>query len=493
MTAAPTMTAAVPSRRGVLLGSLTALATGMAGCDLGPDYTRPALDVPAAFQATAASAQAAWPAPDWWRAFQSYELDALIERARQYNNDLIAAAARVVQADAQVRINGAPLLPSLTGTANYDYQRSGTGGRSGSSSFGLGSTGGRGSHYTDSRSYSLGLQVSYEADFWGKNRALYESAQAQALANRFDQETVALTVVSSVATTYFNMLSGQDRLGIAHRNLADAERILGAYRARLAAGTANALDVSQQEALVAGLRANIPAFENTIAQQRIALGILVGTPPERVNPAGGSLNDVAVPTVAPGLPSELLLRRPDVAYAEALLVAANASIRAARAAFFPDVTLTASGGLTSAALSALTGPGTLVASLAAALAQPIFDNGLRRGQLEQAKGRYLELASDYGKSILQSFTDTEQALAAVQYTTEQEGLEREAVRVAQRSADIARQQLEAGTIDVITSLNTQQTLFNDLDTLAQVRLTRFLGFINLFKALGGGFQVGPIA
>ncbi len=242
---------------------------------------------------------------------------------------------------------------------------------------------------------------------------------------------------------------------------------------------------------MAGQLANIPALQNTIDQNRLGLGILVGAPPEQVNPAGGTLDTLSIPDVAPGLPSELLRRRPDIAYAEAELISANANIRAARAAFFPDLSLTASGGLQSAALSALTGPGTLVAQLAAALTQPIFDNGLRRGQLEQAKGSYQELAADYAKAILQSFTDTEQALAALHYATDQERLEREAVRVAKRAADIANQQLDAGTIDIITSLNTQATLYTDLDLLAQVRLTRFQALINLYKALGGGFEIGP--
>jgi NodT family efflux transporter outer membrane factor (OMF) lipoprotein len=468
-------------RRAVLLGT-----AALAGCHLGPDYQRPGQDIPAAFIATSATAQAAWPATDWWRAFGSEELNGLIDRARVYNNDLVAAAARVYQADAQVRISGAPLLPSVNANGQFSYDRSGSG--SGRSS--LGSVAG-GSRYFDSRSYSAQLSASYDVDFWGKNRAALQSAQAAALSTRFDQETVALTVVTSVASTYFQMLGAQDRLRVAQQNLGDAVRTLNAYQARLGAGTANALDVSQQEALVAGQRANIPALQNAIAQQRLGLGILVGAPPERVTPAGGTLDTLPLPPVSPGLPSDLLLRRPDIAYAEAQLVAANANIRAARAAFFPDLSLTASGGLSSTALSMLTGPGTLVAQFAAALAQPIFDNGLRRGQLEQAKGRFQELAADYGKAIIQSFTDTEQALTALQYATEQERLQRDAVAVARRSSAIARSQLEAGTIDIITSLNTESTLFSDLDQLTQVRLSRFLALVNLYKALGGGFQIGP--
>ena len=455
----------------------------LAGCTLGPAYERPALDVPPAYRATADTAAAAWPPEDWWRNFGAPELNGLIERARAYNNDLAAAAARVVQADAQIRINGAPLLPSVSGTAGYSYQRSGTGGRRAS----LGGTS-SGSHYVDTRSYNIGLEASYDLDLFGKNRATAESSLATLVATQFNQEVVALAVVTSVASTYFQVLSGQDRLRIAERNLHDAEFILGAYQARLAAGTATALDVSQQEALVAGQRATLPSLRNTIEQNRIALGILVGLPPERLDVKGGSLEDLRLPLVAPGVPSELLARRPDIAEAEAQLVAENASIRAARANFFPDVSLTASAGLASAALTAITGPGTLVAQVSASLVQSIFDNGLRRGQLDLTKGRYSELVADYRKAVLQAFTDVEQALTAVHFTTEQEALERNAVSVAQRSATIARAQMQAGTIDIITSLNTEQTLFNDLDLAAQIRLARFQALLNLYKALGGGFS-----
>ena len=466
--------------------ALVVAALLLAGCALGPRYERPRLDIPPEFRATADTQAAAWPAGEWWRNFHSPELDALIARARVFNDDLAAAAARVLQADAQARISGAPLLPSLSGTGDYSYQRSGTGsGRR--SSLGEFSTGG--GHYIDSRSYSIGLQASYDLDLFGRNRALLEAAEKTAIASRFDQETVALAVVTSVASTYFQVLSGQDRLRVAERNLRDAERILGAYRARLAAGTASALDVSQQEALVAGQRASLPNFRNTIEQQKIALGILVGLPPERLEVTGGSLDKLPLPMVAPGLPSELLARRPDIANAEAQLQSENANIRAARANFYPSISLTASGGLTSTALSAIGGPGTLVAQLSAALTQTIFDNGLRRGQLEEAQGRYAELLANYRKSVLQAFTDVEQALTALRYTSEQEALERQAIAVARRSADIAQAQLQAGTIDIITSLNTQQTLYNDLDLLTQIRLARFQALLNLYKALGGGFAV----
>ena len=465
--------------------ALVAIALAISGCSLGPDFLKPHVDVPGSFTATADSADAAWPTQGWWANFGSPELNGLINRARIYNNDLNAAVARVIQADAQVRVSGSPLLPTVNGTAGASYDRSGIG----SSSSRRLVTGSGSGNYFDSRSYNVGLQASYDLDLFGRNRALLAAAQATAVATRYDQETVALSVVSSVASTYFQLLSAQDRLRVAERNLRSAEQILGAYRARMTVGTANMLDVSQQEALVANQRAALPAFSNTIEQNRLALGILVGLPPERLDIKGGSLDELPVPVVAPGLPSGLLARRPDVAYAEALLRAQNANTRAARAAFFPDISLTASGGLTSAALSSLTGPGTLVAQLAASLTQPIFDNGLRTGQLELTKGRYAELIADYRKAVLQAFTDVEQSLTGLHLLTEQERLERIALGVAQRSADIANAQLQAGTIDIITSLNTQTTLYNDLDLLTQIRLSRFQYLLNVYKALGGGFTV----
>ncbi len=465
--------------------SLVLLACALLpGCTLGPFFKTPKVDVPGAFRATPAGAAAAWPADGWWRNFRSPELDALMVRAQTFNNDLAAAAARVIQADSQVRVSGSPLLPTVNGTGDGSYQRTGVGRRT----LGIG-----GGHYVDSRSYSVALQVSYDLDLFGRNRALLEASVSTAIATQFDQETVALAVESSVGSTYFQVLAAQDRLRVAERNLHSAEQILAAYRARLTVGTANLLDVSQQEALVAAERANLPAYQNQIQQNRIALGILVGLPPERLDIRGGSLEALPVPLVAPGLPSELLARRPDVAYAEALLVAENANVRAARAAFYPTISLTASGGLTSAALSAITGPGTLVASLGAQILQPIFDNGLRLGQFEASEGRYAELLANYRRAVLQAFTDVEQALTALQFYTEQERLEQEAVKIAQRSAAIAEAQLQAGTIDIITSLNTQTTLYNDLDALTQIRLSRFQALLNVFKALGGGFVVAGAA
>jgi NodT family efflux transporter outer membrane factor (OMF) lipoprotein len=305
--------------------------------------------------------------------------------------------------------------------------------------------------------------------------------------SRFDQQTVALTVVSNVAGTWFTALSLADRLAVANRNLTDAEQTLSVIRGRFDAGTASQLDIAQQESLVAGERALIPSFTSQLEQQIIALGILTGQPPERIAVKPGTLTALALPLVAPGLPSELLARRPDVASAEAQLVAENFSITVARAAFFPSIQLTGSAGYQALALNRLITPGGVLASLTEGLTLPVFDGGTLRGQLDLAKGRYDELLADYRKAVVQGFTDVDTALTAWRYATEQETLQRIAVETARRAATIARAQMAAGTVDITTVLTAETTLFSDEDTLAQVRLARAQALLNLYKALGGGW------
>lgn len=470
------------------------LAALVAGCGVGPDYKRPVTEVPPAFTAPGPPAPpvptpaAEFPAPGWWRGFGAPDLDRLIETARQNSPDLRAAAARVIQADEAARQAGSPLLPGLSATTNTDWQRTGLGSRN---RFAVASPGAFGSrrYYVETRSYSGLLSASYEVDFWGKNRSAADGAAASALASRFDEETVWLTTVTSIATTYFQAIGFRDRREIAERNVRDAEGILEAYRARLDAGTANALDVSQQEALAAGFRAQVPALESSYRQQVIALATLVGVPPEKLSLAPVHLRDLHLPAVSAGLPASVLRRRPDVANAEQLLIAQNFQVRQAVANFFPTLTLTTSGGVSSLALSTITGPGTLLATLSSQVVQTLFDNGARRGQLGQARGRYEELGAQYARTVLQALQDTETALTATSFSAEQERLQADAVRLARRSAEIARAQLAAGTVDQVTVLNTETTLFNDLDALAQVRIARFLNLVSLYKALGGGWSI----
>ena len=476
-------------RAGALLAVLA-----VAACGVGPRYHRPVLDVPAAFTSPLQlPPKAEIPRTDWWRGFGVPELDRLIDQAASESPDVQAAAARIFQADQAARVAGSPLLPGITGTVTQSYQRSGS-----QTSFstaglpaGFATLFGGGHTYTDTRIYSAELNAAYQVDFWGMNLDALRAAKALAIGSRFDAQTVWLTTSSSIASTYFQAAGYRDRLIIAENNLKSASDVLAAFRVRLVVGTASLLDVSQQEALVAGYRAQIPSLQSLYEQERIALGILVGTPPERIAIDPKPLVSLHLPEVAPGLPSDLLRRRPDVEYAEAQLVSQNQTVRQDFAAFFPSLQLTASGGISTLALSMLTGPGTVVASLMSQLTQTIFDNGLKSGTLGEARGRYRELAADYAKAVLQALNDTETSLTQVSYDAAQEALEAEAVRTAQRSLDIARAQLGAGTIDIVTVLNTQTTLFGDQDTLAQVRIARFLAVVSLYKALGGGWS-GPV-
>ena len=495
------------------LRALLAGAAMLGGCDLGPDYKHPALEIPAAYRATRLTEAAAWPSTTWWRGFGSPELDELIDSARAHNQDIAAAIGRVEQADAQVRIAGAALLPTLSAVGNGQYERIGNSGRglgftSFSSALPLATTGagtgngglttgtttiatGGGKRYTDTRSYTAEAQASYEVDFWGRNRAARQASVASAVFSRFDQATTALTVVTSVANTWFSALDYSDRLAIAERDLADAQQTLAVIRARFEAGTANALDIAQEQTQVAIQRAIIPNLRSQMEQQVIALGILVGRPPEAITVRPTSLDELSLPPVDAGIPSDLLARRPDVASAEAQLVSANASIKQARAAFFPTLSLTANGGEQSLALSTLFGPGSAILTVAEALTQPIFDGGTLRGDLEQARGRYAELLADYRKAVLQAFTDVDTALTAYRYATNQEALQAAAVASARNALAIAQAQVAAGTVDVTTVLTAQTTLYNAQDTLAQVRLVRFQSLLNLYKALGGGWTEPP--
>jgi NodT family efflux transporter outer membrane factor (OMF) lipoprotein len=454
----------------------------LSGCDPGRDQVATDLDIPAAYRASAATAATAWPAEDWWTGFGSPELNALIGRARTRNFDILAAIARVRQADAQVRIAGAALLPTLNGTSSAGWEHLGIN-TSNSTFRGPGSNAS-----ADFRDYSVGLSAAYQIDFWGHNLSHRESLVASAEFSRFDQRTVALTVVTNVANTWFTALALADRLAVAKRNVADGEQTLAVIRGRLQAGTASALDVANQATLVSGEQANIPNFQSQLEQALISLCILVGEPPERITARPGTLTALKLPVVSPGLPSALLGRRPDVASAEAQLIASGFDVTTARTAFYPMVNLTGTAGFQAPALNALISPGGFIASLAAGLTAPIFDAGTLRGQLEQARGRQAELLADYRKAVVQAFTDVDTALTAWRYGTEQEKLQRIAVETARQAATIARQQMLAGTADVTAVLTAEAALFTAEDTLAQVRLARMQALLNLYKALGGGWQ-----
>ncbi len=272
----------------------------LGGCLLSTGKPEPGLDIPLAYELgpkNPALAEAALPKLDWWRGFRSKELTELIEEARAANLDIAVAVAQIVQADAQSRIAGAPLLPGVALNGSATHLRS-----SQSTSAG-GTTGSLGGSERDLLSSSL--TASYEIDFWGKNRAALRAAEESAVASRYNREVVALTTVVSVANTYFQVLAAQDRLRIARENVASATRILNLIKQQFAAGTASDLNVAQQESLVNTQRAAIPPLVQTLRQSEAALALLIARPPERVVIRGGGLRGITIPRVTPGLPSEL--------------------------------------------------------------------------------------------------------------------------------------------------------------------------------------------
>jgi NodT family efflux transporter outer membrane factor (OMF) lipoprotein len=443
----------------------------------------PALTIPSHYTGAPnlRTAEAHTPPLDWWRLFHSRELTGIIEDVRTSNLDIAEAVARVVQADAQARVTGAALLPQaqLNGQAQRIRPSQSLG--SGSGSFGP----------SERNDLFATLTASYEIDFWGKNRFALRAAEETAIASRFDREVVALSSVAAAANAYFQILAAQDRLRAAHDNLVAAKRIGALIQQRLQAGTASALEVAQQQSLIDNINATIPPLEFIVVQNRNAIALLIGRAPETVSVRGGSLNALAIPRVTPGLPSELLAQRPDIREAEANLASANANVVVARAQFLPSITLTAEGGYESAVLKTLLRPESALFTLAAGLTQPIFQGGRLLGNLDLQQGHQDELLNAYRKAVVSGFSDVETALSNIRLSAERERLQRAVVTSSRQAFDVSEQRFREGTLDLVTVLQTQQTLFTAEDALVQARLAYFQAVLSLYQGLGGGWLPKP--
>lgn len=468
------VTAATPKVWFGCAALLPILLFDISGCSVAPTYRHPAQPLPTAWRASPAAA-ADWPSVDWWKAFGSTQLNDFMERAKSGNDDIAAAIARVQQADAQVRVAGAALLPVVNFGATASRQRQLSV-----------ASGARTPTYNE---YSPQLSASYELDFWGKNRSARNAAAAAAEASRYDRSTIALSVYTSVALTYFGILEAHDRLQVARDNLANAQHILDGLEFEQQVGIVTALDVAEQATTVANVNATIPAIAQQLQQNIDALAILLGVSPESLNiDLDTGLAQLTVPAVIGGIPSQLLARRPDVAQAEAQLREANANIGVARAALFPSFNLTADGGFASTMLSNLLSPQNRIFELSASVTQTIFDAGARSGQIAISHARYSELLADYHKTVLSAFGNVEDALSASQQSAEQELRQGDAVNKARRAFEFASLQMQAGTTNILTQLNTQVALFTAQDALVQVRFQHLQALVDLYQALGGGWM-----
>lgn len=436
--------------------------------------------VPGRYQAT--TSRPAEPVGEWPKVFGSAELVSLTRTAEAQNFDIAAATARIEQARAQAAVAASALYPQVSSAE--DAARSLSPGTLRTKEPPFSSSAGN--------RFSLGLDASYVIDLFGRNKALAQSAEIAVEATRFDRDSLSVATVAGVTNLYLQILAAQDRRRFALENIRTAEEVLQAIRARVAVGTGTELDVAQQESVLASQKASIPALDQVIQQSRNLLGVLLGRAPESMRIQGGSLERLKVPRVRPGVPSQLLVRRPDIAAAEQRLAAQNASVDAARLAFLPTIALTGGASLESITLRNLLRPEALAASLAQGLTQPIFNGGNLRGQLELAKGHETELLQDYRKTVVTALSDVENALVAVQQTTAHERLQLDVVAAARRASQITQERLREGTIDVVTLLNTQLTLFQAQDQLTQVRLQKFQAYVSLFQALGGGWEHGLV-
>ncbi len=444
--------------------TLTACASTEPGEGLSPT------DTPQAWTAPIPTDAQTWPAAAWWRGFDTAELDQLIADAQTQNLDLAIATTRILQAEAQARGAGSALLPSVDLRA----------GASQSGSFGDNSS--------NSQSFSLSLGASYEVDFWGRNRASLTAAEESLRASQYDRETVALTVVSSVASTYFQLLSLRDRIAIAKHNLENAQGVLKITEARVNAGVAVPLELAQQRANVAGQEANIPTLEQQEREARAALALLLGRPVQGFDVTGTTITALKAPMVAPGLPSELLARRPDVRRAEAQLAAADANITAARAAFFPSISLSGSLGAASSALASLLNPSNIAYSIGASLLQTIFDGGQNQANYDTSVAQRQETLLNYRGAVIAAFSDVDVALGAVSSLEAREKASQVQADQAQEAYRIAEIRYRAGVEDFLSVLDAQRTLYSAQDQLAQAKLARLQASVTLFRVLGGGWS-----
>jgi multidrug efflux system outer membrane protein len=458
--------------------SLAACTALLVGCATRvPQVLSPPI-VPPAFVGQDAGLGSVWPKPDWWQQFGSPELSGFIVQAQSDNRDLAVAAASVIQAHAQTVIQRSSLFPQL------NLQAQGQRSKLSTVSTGI-------SNYPAGNDFGLNLAASYEVDVWGLARSNLRAATEALKAARFGQQAVALTVTANVANAYFSVLALRKRIAIANEDILAINDILRTIQLRVTTGTSSHLDLAQERAQVESVEAELPQLQEQELEARVALAVLLGQPPETLEVRTPSLEAIHPPLVNPGLPSDLLLRRPDVAQAEADLASAHASVDAARAAFLPQFALTGSDGFASAAIGALLHGPSVAWDYGGSLLQTVFDGGRLVGQKKLAEGTQQELIASYQRAVLNAYADVETALGQVQhYDLAEQHLGHE-IDAAQEAFQISQLQYRQGTTDLLTVLQSQQTLFSAEDQLAQISLARMQSVVHLYEALGGGWLEQP--
>ncbi len=455
-----------------------ALAVLVSGCAVGPDYKRPKIDLPGAFRGAQPS-EASIADTKWPDLFRDEALTKLVQAALDRNFDLRIAAERVEQARAQLGVVRANLFPFLDAQATFTSQRN--------SSLGSFTFVPRGINL--SASYTqLGAALSWQVDLFGRLRRLTEAARADYLASEEARHGVTVSLISQVMSAYFQLREQDLELDISGKTRDIAQDSLRLTKLRHDRGAASALDVYQAEQLLYTATSQIAAARRNIEQTEDALSLLQAAAPSG-QPRGTALEQLPLPPEVPaGLPSALLTRRPDIRQAEQSLIAANARIGAARAMYFPQISLTAFAGGQSRYLSQIASAPARVYSVAPSALEPIFHAGQIRNQVRLAEAQQRELLITYQKTIYTALREVSDALVALQRTREQRREQQQLVHALSESARLSTLRYRGGLDSYLQVLDAQRNLFQGQLALSQLRLAELLSVVQLYGALGGGWQ-----
>ena len=451
--------------------------TLLTGCTVGPNYKRPTIAAPDAYRGltpdAAPQTTASIADEKWWTVFEDQQLQALIRKAIVQNYNVRIAAARVLQAQAALGITRADQFPVIYGGASAASTR-------------IPRT--KLLSATNTSSNQVNLSLSWELDFWGKFRRATESARANLLATEWGQKAVIWSLVSNVASAYFQLLELDAEMQISRNALTSRNESLRLVRIRESGGTTSMLDVRQSEQLVYAAVENIPNLERSIEQQENLISILLGDNPEPITRGKPLVENHFPPIVPAGLPSSLLERRPDLQSAEQQLVAANAQIGVAKAAYFPAITLTAVAGYQSTALTNLFTEPAGFWSFGGQLVQPIFTAGKLRSNVRLTEAQQQEAVLFYQQSIQQAFREVSDSL--IGYRKNQEFLAQQELltAAAEDAVRLANLQYSGGVTSYLEVLDSDTRHFNAEIALAQAQLSERLALIQLYNALGGGWQ-----
>jgi outer membrane protein, multidrug efflux system len=462
----------------VALPCLAAVCLALTGCTVGPHYKRPAIDVPTAYRGagdTADTTQSASLADQkWWDLFQDQQLQQLIHTAIAHNYDVRIAAARILEAQAQLGITRSNQFPTVNAAAEANTQRNAA-----SPLFPVA---------TNGSAEGMSLSAAWELDFWGKFRRATEASRANLLASEWARQQVISTLVSNVASSYFQLRELDLELEISQQTLASRRDSLKLTQMLADHGATSMLDVRQAEQLVYTAAEQVPDLQRRIAQQENLLSTLLGQNPGAIARGMKLTEQPHAPQVPAGLPSSLVDRRPDIRQAEQQLMALNAQIGVAKSAYFPQITLTADGGYSSAALSSLfSGPAGFF-SFGGALTQPLFAGGRIRNGVRLAEAQEEEAVLVYKQTIQRAFQDVSDSL--VGYTKDQEFRKQQELltAAAQDAAHLSDIRYKGGAASYLEVLTNQTNYFTAQLNLAQAQVNELNALVQLYRALGGGWE-----